>query len=197
MVHQHTVAGDRAAPDPAAQLVQLGQPEALGIFDNHQAGVGHVDAHFDDGGGDQQLQLATLELLHHRGFLGRFHAPVDQPDAQPDSGGDGGEGDSGGESDGGGDGGDNDGGDGGGDNDGGDGGGESKDGGANDAGDGGSGNDGGRDDTPKEQMKPPPESMAPRSSRMLEDLREAPTYQEKQAEQRAKSSRRRPVMEDK
>src|SRR3546814_11890032 len=33
----------RAAPDAAAALVELRQPEILGMFDDHPAGGGHVD----------------------------------------------------------------------------------------------------------------------------------------------------------
>ena len=33
----------RAAADPAAQLVQLGETEALGVLDHHHSGRGHVD----------------------------------------------------------------------------------------------------------------------------------------------------------
>ncbi|MCY1450448.1 hypothetical protein D9M71_672530 [compost metagenome] len=81
MVEQHAVAGRAAPADAAAQLVQLGQAQTLGVLDDHQAGVGHVDAHFDHGGGHQQLQRSLLELGHDRGLLGRFHAPMDQADA--------------------------------------------------------------------------------------------------------------------
>ena len=42
MIEQHAVGGHRAAPDPTAQLVQLRQPQSLRVFDDHQAGVGHV-----------------------------------------------------------------------------------------------------------------------------------------------------------
>ena len=45
-----------AAPDAAAQLVELGEAEALGALDDHQRGVGHVDADLDDGGGDEHAQ---------------------------------------------------------------------------------------------------------------------------------------------
>ena len=78
MVEQHAVGGHRPPPDPAPQLMQLGQPESLRVFDDHQAGVGHVHPHLDDGGGDQQLQYARLELLHHPLFLDRAHPAVDQ-----------------------------------------------------------------------------------------------------------------------
>ena len=42
----------RAATHASAQLVQLREAHALGVLDDHQRGVRHVDAHFDDGGGD-------------------------------------------------------------------------------------------------------------------------------------------------
>ena len=35
----------------------------------------------DDGGRDEQRDLAGLEARHHRIFLGSLHAAVDQPDA--------------------------------------------------------------------------------------------------------------------
>ena len=71
-----------AAADASAQLVQLGQAEALGVLDHHQAGVGHVDADLDDGGGHQQLQLTRLEGRHDLLLLRRLHASVQQADAQ-------------------------------------------------------------------------------------------------------------------
>ena len=66
--------------------MQLRQAEALAVFDHHQAGVGHIDADFDNGGGDQQLQFPGLEALHHRLFLCRLHPPVQQADAQAGQG---------------------------------------------------------------------------------------------------------------
>ena len=82
MVQQYTVAGGAAATHPAAQLVQLGQAEAFRILDDHQAGVGHIHTHLDHGGGDQQMQVASLEGGHDLGLLRRFHAAVDQSDGQ-------------------------------------------------------------------------------------------------------------------
>ena len=38
--------------------MQLGQTQALGILDHHQAGVGHVDADLDHRRRDQQGDLA-------------------------------------------------------------------------------------------------------------------------------------------
>ena len=47
-----------AAADAAAQLVQLREPEALGVLDHHDGRLRHVDADFDHRGGDQQPRLA-------------------------------------------------------------------------------------------------------------------------------------------
>jgi hypothetical protein len=58
--------------------VELGQAQAFGILDHHQAGIGHIDADLDHGGRHQQLDLAGAELGHDRLFLGRLHPPVDQ-----------------------------------------------------------------------------------------------------------------------
>ena len=66
------------APHAAAQLVQLRQAEALGVFDDHHRGIGHIHADLNDRGTDQDLDPVLLKLLHDRGlFFGR-HAPVQQ-----------------------------------------------------------------------------------------------------------------------
>jgi len=122
---------------------------------------------------------------------------ADQPDAQPDSGDDGG--DDGGAPDSGDDGGDEDGGG----QDAGDGGQEGgsddEDGGGQDAGD-----DGGDQDQEEPEPEGPideppgePEVDSSQIERMLDELEEAPTYQEQDAKRRAAKARRRRVMEDK
>lgn len=87
LVQQHADRLGGAAPDPAAQLVQLRQPEALGMLDDHQRRVRHVDSDFDDRGGDQQVDLALAKRAHDLGLLGLRQASVDQPDAQVGQGG--------------------------------------------------------------------------------------------------------------
>ena len=47
--------GHAAAPDPAAQLVQLRDAEPVGVEDDHRRRVGHVDADLDDGRGDEHV----------------------------------------------------------------------------------------------------------------------------------------------
>ena len=81
--HQHARAGRRTAPHPAAQLVQLCQTHPLGVLNHHQAGIGHVHAHFNHRGRHQNMQPAGNKFCHHRRFFGRLHAPMHQTDRQP------------------------------------------------------------------------------------------------------------------
>ncbi len=43
-------------PTTTPQLVELGDPEPVGVEDDHHGGVGHVHAHLDDRGGDQHVE---------------------------------------------------------------------------------------------------------------------------------------------
>ena len=69
-----------AAADPAAQLVELGQAEALGMLDHHHRRRRHVDADLDHRGGDQDRQAAVGERRHRRLALGALQASVQQAD---------------------------------------------------------------------------------------------------------------------
>ncbi len=51
----------RAAPDPAAQLVELRQSEGIGPVDDQRVGVGDIQAGFDDRGAEQDVHLAGGE----------------------------------------------------------------------------------------------------------------------------------------
>jgi hypothetical protein len=44
--------------------VKLGEPEALGVLDQHHGGVRHVDPDLDHRGGHQHVDGACLEALH-------------------------------------------------------------------------------------------------------------------------------------
>ena len=52
------------ATDAAADLVELGESEAVGAFDDEGVAVGDVDAGFDDGGADEDVVFAGDELGH-------------------------------------------------------------------------------------------------------------------------------------
>ena len=65
------------AAHASAQLVELGETETFGVFDDHHGGVGDVDAHLDDGGGHHDVGEAALEAVHLEGFLLGGEASVD------------------------------------------------------------------------------------------------------------------------
>ena len=53
-----------AASDAASELMELGEAEPFGVFNDHYVGVGHIHADFDDNGGDEDIQLAIAEVVH-------------------------------------------------------------------------------------------------------------------------------------
>ncbi len=170
--------------DRALQLVPGLYPEAGG------------DSIGRDAAWNRAIALRRIQDEQDAGEDGGEDADADsdaQPDAEPDAGDD----------DGGDDGGDEDAGD--------DGGGEDGGQDAGDGGDSGGGNDAGEDggdlDAGGDAGQPPPEpdeadeEPEPQESsqmdRLLDELEEAPTYQEEDAKRRAARARRRRVMEDK
>ncbi len=80
LVQQQAVALRRPAADPAAQLVQLRQAEAVGVLHHHHAGAGHVDTHLDHRRRYQQAGAPGAEgsqgCVPHPAFL----LAVGQPD---------------------------------------------------------------------------------------------------------------------
>ena len=62
--------------------MQLREPHALGVLDDHERGVRHVHAHLDDGGRHQQLNLALLEAPHGALLGRRRHASVHHRDRE-------------------------------------------------------------------------------------------------------------------
>ena len=71
-----------SASDTSAQLMQLGKTEALGILHDHQAGIRHVDAHLDDGRGNQDVDLPRRKALHHVLLFPTLHSSVERFHAQ-------------------------------------------------------------------------------------------------------------------
>ena len=78
---KETVALVIGAADAAAELVELGEAETLSAFDDNDRGIGDVDAHFDDGGRDEDVALFLFELPHGFFFLFRSHLTVEESDA--------------------------------------------------------------------------------------------------------------------
>jgi hypothetical protein len=59
--------------------VQLREPEALGVLDEHHRRVGHVDADLDHRRGDQHVELAVAEGAHHRVLVVAGMRPCSSP----------------------------------------------------------------------------------------------------------------------
>src|SRR5207245_6553938 len=60
-VQQHAAARLRAPPDAPAQLMQLREPEPLGVVDHHEGRIRHVDPPLAARGGNEELDLPCLE----------------------------------------------------------------------------------------------------------------------------------------
>ena len=70
----------RPPPYPAAQLVKLSKPEALGPLDHHQRGVGNIDPDLDHGRRHQHSDFPGSESGHHPVLVRPLHPTVDQSD---------------------------------------------------------------------------------------------------------------------
>ncbi len=58
--------------------MQLREAEALGMLNNHDAGVGYIDAHFDDSSRYENVILAIAKGEQHSLFIGGVHAAMEQ-----------------------------------------------------------------------------------------------------------------------
>jgi len=71
-----------AAADASAELVELGEAEAFGVFDDHSGGVGDVHADFDHRGGDEDLRFVFAEAFHDGVFFFARKAAVEETEFQ-------------------------------------------------------------------------------------------------------------------
>ena len=76
----------RPATAPPAQLVQLGDAEAIRVPDHHHRRVRHVDADLDDRGGDQHVDVTADERAHHLLLLLAGQLAVQDAQAHPGQG---------------------------------------------------------------------------------------------------------------
>ena len=72
-----------AAPDAAAQLMQLADAEPVGVHHEHHGRIGNVDTDLDDGGAHQNVDLAGPERGHHGVLLVAGQPAVHQTETQP------------------------------------------------------------------------------------------------------------------
>ena len=68
-------------PHAAADLVQLGKPHAVGIFNDERVAVAHIHAGLDEGGADQHINFIVQQLLPYRRNLFLGHFAVGHPHA--------------------------------------------------------------------------------------------------------------------
>ena len=71
-----------AAAHTAAELVKLGKAETVGIFHHHRIGIGHIHAHLDYRGGNENVALACGEGGHDGLLFLCLHLTVQDADAQ-------------------------------------------------------------------------------------------------------------------
>ena len=81
-VEQVRIGPPRRPPDPAPQLVQLGQPERVGAVDDDRVGVRDVEARLDDRRAHEDVGLARREGEHHLLELALGHLAVADDDAR-------------------------------------------------------------------------------------------------------------------
>lgn len=68
------------AADPSAELIELGEAHAVGVFDNEGVAVGDIDAGFDDSGTDEDINFAFEELPPDFGEFMFFHTAMGHGD---------------------------------------------------------------------------------------------------------------------
>jgi hypothetical protein len=82
LVHQYTAALHSTATYTATQLMQLREPEPLGILDNHEGSVRNINPDFDDRCRDQQVDFPTFEGGHTLRLVLFLQTAVHQADRQ-------------------------------------------------------------------------------------------------------------------
>ncbi|MBA7624126.1 hypothetical protein ES703_31530 [subsurface metagenome] len=60
--------------------MELGQAKALGVLNEHDRGIGDVDPHLNDRGGDQDVHLLILEVSHYLFLLITRHLAMNETD---------------------------------------------------------------------------------------------------------------------
>src|ERR1700722_4226667 len=76
LVEEETSRAARSATNAPPQLMQLCEPEAFGVLDDHDCRIRHVDADLDHRRRNQDRRCPALEALHRRVPLGSGHLAV-------------------------------------------------------------------------------------------------------------------------
>ncbi len=76
VIQQVGVGALAAASHASADLVELGEPERVGVLDDQRVGLRDVDARLDDRGAHEHLGAAAQVVHHHRLELALAHLAV-------------------------------------------------------------------------------------------------------------------------
>src|ERR1700684_2881130 len=71
-----------ASPDAAAQLMQLADAEPVSVHHQHDRGIRDVDAHLNNGGTHQNIDLTGSKSRHCGVLLVSGQPPVHEPEPQ-------------------------------------------------------------------------------------------------------------------
>ena len=82
--HRHHLAWEKevsislvlGAPDPAAQLIEIGQPKAIGAIDDDGVGIRNIESALDDRGAYEDVDFSRHKTLHDGFEFIRVHLPV-------------------------------------------------------------------------------------------------------------------------
>ena len=80
--HQDAVAFVFAPADAAAELVELGESEAIRALNQHYIGVGYINAYFHHRRSYQNVEFAVPEAAHGLVLVGGSHSSVEKRQAQ-------------------------------------------------------------------------------------------------------------------
>ncbi len=83
VVEQVGVGALAAAAHASAYLVELRQPEGVGVLDDQRVGLRDVDARLDDRRAHEHVGAAAQVVHHHRLQLPLAHLPVGHREAHP------------------------------------------------------------------------------------------------------------------
>ena len=62
--HQHTESLMISATNASSELMQLGKPESIRLFNDDRGGIWNVDPDLDDRRGDQHVYVAISKTIH-------------------------------------------------------------------------------------------------------------------------------------
>lgn len=77
--HQYAEGSVLSPSDPSAKLMELGQSEPVGVHNNHQRGIRHIDADLYDSRGDEHLNFIIIKARMTSSFSPGVIRPCSRP----------------------------------------------------------------------------------------------------------------------